>query len=63
MMQTLSPARMFVLFCLALLAGIAPAAAQNQAQTGKLKIKGGVQNRRMSSWMAAPFATEAKPSS
>ena len=39
MMRTLSPARMFVLLCLALLAGIASAAAQNQTQSGKLKIK------------------------
>lgn len=39
MMRTLSPARMFVLLLVAVLAGIAPAAAQNQAQNGKLKIK------------------------
>lgn len=39
MMRTLSPARMFVLLCAGVLAGIAPAAAQNQAQTGRLKIK------------------------
>ena len=38
-MRTLSPARMFVLLCAGVLAGIAPAAAQNQAQTGRLKIK------------------------
>jgi len=30
---------MFVLLCAGVLAGIAPAAAQNQAQTGRLKIK------------------------
>jgi uncharacterized cupredoxin-like copper-binding protein len=39
MMRMLSPARLFVLLLVALLAGIAPAAAQNQAQTGKVKIK------------------------
>jgi hypothetical protein len=38
MMRTLSPARVFVLLLVALLAGIAPAAAQNQAQNGKLNI-------------------------
>jgi OmpA family protein/PEGA domain-containing protein len=38
MMRTLTPARMFVLLLAVLLAAIAPAAAQNQAQTGKLKI-------------------------
>lgn len=39
MMRTLSPARMFELLLVVLLAGIAPAMAQNQAQNGKLKIK------------------------
>ena len=38
MMRMLSPARVFVLLLGVLLAGMAPAAAQSQAQTGKLKI-------------------------
>lgn len=39
MRWTLSPAQMFTLFLTVSLAGILPAAAQSQSQTGKLKIK------------------------